>query len=66
MPEEQPEPLEEVPLLPAEATPPDSGEPPPPPPHEYRLASITINTTLLSKVLFSIVSEPSPLPVNVL
>ena len=57
---------EEFPPLPAEAAPTDSGEPPPPPPHEYRLASITINAILLSKVLLSIVSKPSPLPVNVL
>ena len=52
VPEELPEPVEEVPLLPSEAAPPESGEPPPPPPHEYRLASITINAILLSKMLF--------------
>jgi hypothetical protein len=52
VPEEPPEPAEEVAPLPAEATPPDSGEPPPPPPHAYRLQSKIVNVALLSITLF--------------
>ena len=66
MPEELPETTEEAPLPTVDAATPDSDEPPPPPPHAYRLPSITINAILLLKMLFSLVSKLSPLPVNAL